>query len=275
LNWERKMKGLYASFECEVLLSGSSSRLKREDCIHPKYDHVFSDWKMKNKAEAEKTETQLLDTYDYAWNKGNNGDRRHEEVVQKLKLSKKHSGFHQKKTGVKGTFKSFSLEEGSGPSGTYTNWESNEETFFKKPPEVRGKGCQVHKWRTTNASKSSSVFDSSFGNSSYESVSYRSVVEEDYSSICGATSVDGSSCRRPPAEGRKRCWQHTGMWGNVVQEDYSSICGATSVDGSSCRRPPTEGRKRCWQHTGMWGNRTPVPRNRRCDWHKGKRATPY
>jgi hypothetical protein len=204
-------------------LSGSSSRLKREDCTHPKYDHLFSDWKMKNKAKAEKTETRLLNTSNYAWNKGNNGDRRHEKVLQKLKSSKKLSGFQQKKTSVKiGTSKSFS-------------WESNKKTFFKKPHEVRGKRCEVHKSRTTKVSKSSSVFDSRFGNSTYESVSYRSDVKEYYSSICGATSVDGSSCKRPPAEGRKRCWQHTGMWGNT----------------------------------------TPVPRNKRCDRHKGKRAAPY
>ncbi|KAH7854265.1 hypothetical protein Vadar_011870 [Vaccinium darrowii] len=78
---------------------------------------------MKNKAKAEKTETRLLNTSDYAWNKGNNGDRRHEKVLQKLRLSKKLSGFQQKKTGDKiGTSKSFS-------------WESNKKTFFKKVHE--------------------------------------------------------------------------------------------------------------------------------------------
>ncbi|KAI8565420.1 hypothetical protein RHMOL_Rhmol03G0257800 [Rhododendron molle] len=42
---------------------------------------------MKNKEEAEKTETRLLNTYDYALNKGNNGVRRLGDVFQKLQGS--------------------------------------------------------------------------------------------------------------------------------------------------------------------------------------------
>lgn len=39
---------------------------------------------MKNKEDAEKTERKILDKFDYAWNKGNNGKRRHADVRRKL-----------------------------------------------------------------------------------------------------------------------------------------------------------------------------------------------
>ncbi|KAA8534864.1 hypothetical protein F0562_029920 [Nyssa sinensis] len=173
------------------------------------------------------------------------------------------------------------------------------------------------------SSKISSCNDWKYNYTSSQSVSHKSVVNEDFSSTCGATLIDGSFCRRQPAEGRKRCWQHTSSkisscndWKyndtssqsvshkSVVNEDFSSTCGATLIDGSFCRRQPAEGRKRCWQHKGMRAgsslsyssifmydsegisshicgaglrngsicNRMPVPGRKRCEQHKGMRA---
>ncbi|KAH7854982.1 hypothetical protein Vadar_019855 [Vaccinium darrowii] len=382
------------------------------------YSIVYRWAPTKNKAEAEKEETRLLKKYDYAWNKGNNGVRRHKDVLQKLDgstssntqlldLSRKLSGYR--------------------PSGIYTNWESNDllpqifkfgrsqprlvspifrfnddlsnicgvvlghgsvcirppvggrkrcdehkgmkvqgstskqlitdgkshvssfpscsltlddgslcrkppvhgnkrceehkgrkitasrpsesvatgkqqdyvygpvfeaprahkpqvpvfsersvtntkldticgvdldnGSFCTKRPVVGRKRCEEHKWRRANESKLPSVFDSPFGNSTYQSVPYRSVVKEDYSSTCGATLANGSYCRRPPAEGRKRCWQHKGMRSDTGRTPSlaswydtggisSDICGAASGNGSICHRTPVHGRKRCEQHKG-------------------------
>ncbi|XP_058206644.1 protein EFFECTOR OF TRANSCRIPTION 2-like isoform X2 [Rhododendron vialii] len=403
------------------------------------YSIVFRWAPMKNKAEAEKTETRLLETYDYAWNKGNNGVRRRGDVlqqldgstsssiVQKVPLSKakKLSSLDQKKIDVKtDTCKPLSWEDGSR---IYTDWGSNDllpeifkfgrsqprlvtpslgfnddhsnicgvalghgsvctrppvggrkrcdehkgmkindfaskklltegeslvnsspncgitldngsvcrkppvqgrkrcedhkgrkitgslssesvtngktqhdvygpvleapksikpqspvysetsvtnakldticgadldnGTFCTERPVVGRKRCEEHKWMRANESKLSSVFDSPYGNSTRQSVPYRSVVEEDYSSTCGATLVDGSACRRPPAEGLKRCWQHKGMRGNTGRTHSftpsydtggisSDICGASTLNGSICHRTPASGKMRCWQHKG-------------------------
>ena len=39
---------------------------------------------MQNKEDALRTETQLLSTFDYAWNTSNNGIRRPDDILQKL-----------------------------------------------------------------------------------------------------------------------------------------------------------------------------------------------
>ncbi|KAF7149348.1 hypothetical protein RHSIM_Rhsim03G0233900 [Rhododendron simsii] len=108
------------------------------------YTIVYRWAPMENKEEAEEAETRLLNTYDYALNKGNNGVRRLEDVFQKLQ---------------------------------------------------------------------------------------------------GTTLDDGSACRRPPAEGRKRCQQHKGMRAMTlegVHQIYVRL--AQRMDPSSVERPSMEGR---------------------------------
>nr|AAF78513.1 putative transcription factor [Pyrus pyrifolia] len=67
---------------------------------------------MENKSDALKTETQLLDTFDYAWNTTINGARRPDDVLRKLKkisssttrfanFAEKLLPFSQKKVGIK------------------------------------------------------------------------------------------------------------------------------------------------------------------------------
>ncbi|KAA8534865.1 hypothetical protein F0562_029919 [Nyssa sinensis] len=112
------------------------------------------------------------------------------------------------------------------------------------------------------SSKISSCNDWKYNYTSSRSVSHKSVVNEDFSSTCGATLNDGSFCRRQPAEGRKRCWQHKGMrassslsYSSISMYDSegisSHICGAGLRNGSICNRMPVLGRKRCEQHKGM------------------------
>ncbi|PPD78024.1 hypothetical protein GOBAR_DD25025 [Gossypium barbadense] len=77
---------------------------------------------------------------------------------------------------------------------------------------------------------------------------------------CGVVLDDGSICKRPPVEGRKRCAEHKGkkttgssmrlsMKSQPHKEDYpeiehcSPICGVAMDDGSLCRRQPVSGRK--------------------------------
>ncbi|KAL0338973.1 UNVERIFIED_CONTAM: protein EFFECTOR OF TRANSCRIPTION 2 [Sesamum angustifolium] len=48
---------------------------------------------MKSKNDAVITEKQLLDKFDYAWNKGSNGARRHDDICRKLDSLAKHHSF--------------------------------------------------------------------------------------------------------------------------------------------------------------------------------------
>ncbi|KAH1160930.1 hypothetical protein AAZX31_01G003000 [Glycine max] len=62
------------------------------DSSFPLFHQVFSQefsilyrWApMQNKEDALRTETQLLSTFDYAWNTSNNGIRRPDDILQKL-----------------------------------------------------------------------------------------------------------------------------------------------------------------------------------------------
>ncbi|KAG5559221.1 hypothetical protein RHGRI_008956 [Rhododendron griersonianum] len=206
------------------------------------YSIAFRWAPMKNKAEAEKTETRVLNTYDYALNKGNNGVRRLGDVFQKLQGStssgaqfltpaKKLSHFHHKKNDVKiDTCKPLSWEDGSR---IYTNWESNDllPQIFK------------------------------FGRSQPRLVTPSLGFNDDHSNICGVALGHGSVCTWPPVGGRKRCDAHKGMKINdfaskkLLTEGKSLVnsspsCGVTLDNGSVCRKPPVQGRKRCEDHKG-------------------------
>ncbi|KAG5559217.1 hypothetical protein RHGRI_008956 [Rhododendron griersonianum] len=188
------------------------------------YSIAFRWAPMKNKAEAEKTETRVLNTYDYALNKGNNGVRRLGDVFQKLQGStssgaqfltpaKKLSHFHHKKNDVKiDTCKPLSWEDGSR---IYTNWESNDllPQIFK------------------------------FGRSQPRLVTPSLGFNDDHSNICGVALGHGSVCTWPPVGGRKRCDAHKGMKINdfaskkLLTEGKSLVnsspsCGVTLDNGN-------------------------------------------
>ncbi|KAL0426915.1 UNVERIFIED_CONTAM: hypothetical protein Slati_2866300 [Sesamum latifolium] len=91
------------------------------DNVRPDYNEIFSKdlsmayrWApMKSKKDAKNTEDQLLEKYDYAWNKRSNGGRRPDDILKKLDCSAKKSQFrysllpmmlqcfHQKQVGDK------------------------------------------------------------------------------------------------------------------------------------------------------------------------------
>ncbi|GMP59573.1 hypothetical protein CsSME_00022806 [Camellia sinensis var. sinensis] len=191
---------------------------------------------MKSKREAEKTEARLLDKFDYAWNKGNNGVRRDNDILEKLDrstssntqmlaIAKKLQNFHQKKIGIKiDACKPLLLQNGSN---IYTNLDSND--FPSRILKI--------------------------GRSQPRLVSLSFGFNEDTSHICGVALSHGSVCRRPPVEGRKRCVEHRGIKTNgltskLITEGPFSICGITLNDGTPCRRQSVHGRKRCEEHKG-------------------------
>ncbi|THF99997.1 hypothetical protein TEA_017535 [Camellia sinensis var. sinensis] len=219
---------------------------------------VYTKAKMKNKRDAEKTEAQVLDTFDYAWNKGGNGVRRPNDILKKLDRStsrntkfhvivKKLQTFRQKKMGIK--IEACKPLPWENVSNTYSYQENND--LFSRIFKI--------------------------GRSQPRLVQLRHGFNEDYASICGVALGHGSVCRRLPVEGRKRCAEHKGLKinGNHLKVEYRAssfshdtmkpqlvvddcpvgkdsfpICGVALDDGILCRRQPVRGRKRCEEHKG-------------------------
>ncbi|XP_061352656.1 protein EFFECTOR OF TRANSCRIPTION 2-like [Gastrolobium bilobum] len=238
---------------------------------------------MQNKGDALRTEAQLLSTFDYAWNTSNNGNRRPDEILQKL--NKIASGtrtfsdvarvllpFTQKQVGIRIKSSMQPLKDDKSDeeyNGNY-NFLSRVFKFNRSRPRI---------------------------------VQDIPVVIQENAKICGVMLGDGSVCRRPPVEKRVRCPEHKGMRTNVstaktirapksesivvpehnvycqtkgngyryqnvshdaedpppqtvvesaVDENNTNtnICGIILNDGSTCRRQPVKGRKRCQEHKG-------------------------
>ncbi|CAL5442875.1 unnamed protein product [Camellia sinensis] len=222
------------------------------------YSVVYRWAPMKNKRDAEKTEAQVLDTFDYAWNKGGNGVRRPNDILKKLDRStsrntkfhvivKKLQTFRQKKMGIK--IEACKPLPWENVSNTYSYQENND--LFSRIFKI--------------------------GRSQPRLVQLRHGFNEDYASICGVALGHGSVCRRLPVEGRKRCAEHKGLKinGNHLKVEYRAssfshdtmkpqqvvddcpvgkdsfpICGVALDDGILCRRQPVRGRKRCEEHKG-------------------------
>lgn len=220
---------------------------------------------MNNKEAALRMEDRLLNTFDFAWNKGSNGARRPNDIIRKLEeasstryrvfsITKKLQPFVQKKVGIR---------------------------IQGKLPLLESQ-CAVHVEEEKNFLHG--IFK--FSRSNPRIVLDRSCINEDGPGFCGVFLGDGSICKRPPVKGRKRCSQHKGMKINVqsqpldpdeqgitaqeledlmihskkVQLDSVNlaasesltrvVCGFILGDGSSCRKPPVQGRKRCSEHKG-------------------------
>ncbi|OMO67335.1 hypothetical protein CCACVL1_20609 [Corchorus capsularis] len=249
-----------------------------EDVFSRGYSILYRWAPMENKAEAYRTEAQLLNTFDYAWNKGSNGARRHDDILQKLDkgvsnsnplaiFSRKLLPFRQKQVGIKiKASKLVSQDDDFGNSEGYS-FLSQVFKFSRSQPRL--------------------VLD--HGGS-----------DENETITCGVVLGDGSICRRPPVDGRKRCAEHKGkktkgssvrvntsekselhkacseyavsnnlefdIYGEIPNfaaipsliagespaiEHYSPICGVAMDDGSICSRQPVKGRKRCNVHKGM------------------------
>lgn len=221
-----------------------------EDILSRGYPIVFRWAAMDNKRDAEETEAQLLNRFDYAWNTSVNGARRPNDILSKLNkiasktikfsdIIRKLLPFDQKQVGVR--IKASKLPLPEDKSNTCT--DEGRQDFLPRVIKL-------------NRSRPSSVLD-------------RSGVMEENASFCGVILGDGSVCRRPPAVGRKRCAEHGGMRitlfiTRLVAEGESEstndcpvsgsstpICAIIRSDGSPCRRQPAPGRKRCTEHKGM------------------------
>lgn len=229
---------------------------------------------MQNKEDALRTEAQLLDTFDYAWNTSNNGTRRPDDILRMLNkiasstrtfsdVAKVLLPFTQRQVGIQ--IESSKLPLANDKSDDEADSGSN--NFLSR----------VFKF---NRSRPRIVQDITSG-----------VIQEN-AKICGVTLGDGSICRKPPAEKRLRCPEHKGMRTNVstakaikapesksVSYRYqnashdikdppqtlverpvdeiitqTNICGIVLDNGFPCRREPVKGRKRCQEHKGMRRN---------------------
>ncbi|KAF5935103.1 hypothetical protein HYC85_026232 [Camellia sinensis] len=260
------LQRMYKDARAEIsVLKAENKELKRKATVMfrfggPPYAVVEEQGgvNMKNKRDAEKTEAQVLDTFDYAWNKGGNGVRRPNDILKKLDRStsrntkfhvivKKLQTFRQKKMGIK--IEACKPLPWENVSNTYSYQENND--LFSRIFKI--------------------------GRSQPRLVQLRHGFNEDYASICGVALGHGSVCRRLPVEGRKRCAEHKGLKinGNHLKVEYRAssfshdtmkpqlvvddcpvgkdsfpICGVALDDGILCRRQPVRGRKRCEEHKG-------------------------
>ncbi|XP_076911615.1 protein EFFECTOR OF TRANSCRIPTION 2-like [Bidens hawaiensis] len=220
---------------------------------------------MESKKDAERTESQLLKTFDYAWNRGMNGERRPDDIHKKLidtvsnpkrifSVLKKIRVFPSKEVGLR----------------------------IKQcdPPVLENGSSFYTKQNDTNTLLS--IFK--FGRSRPTLVSKDCNTNNDNVRICGVALGHGSICIRPPVKGRKRCVDHKGMKVNayikprltgtvcnsqkgckevkheemMVNEKKSTMSGADSltcvaitVKGSCCSRKPSKNSKFCWQHEAI------------------------
>jgi len=231
---------------------------------------------MQNEGDALRTESQLLSTFDYAWNTISNGTRRPDDIHQMLNklasgtrtfsdVAKLLLPFTQRKVGIPIKSSKLPLTDDrldEADSGSY-NVLSRVFKFNRSRPRI--------------------VQDITGGSATHENAK-----------ICGVMLADGSICKRPPVEKRVRCPEHKGMKINAstaktirapksefesiagnayrcqnashdvedppqrmveshVEEGITKtvICGIFLDDGSTCRRKPVKGRKRCQEHKGM------------------------
>lgn len=195
---------------------------------------------MESKKDAEKTETQLLKTFDYAWNREMNGERRPGDIHRKLDAAsgtkrvplvfKKIHIFRPKKVGL-------SIKRCDSPVS------ENGSSFYTKQKDTNIL-FRIFKFGRSRPTLVSKEFD----------------INNTDATVCGVALGHGSVCIKPPAEGRKRCVDHKGMKVNAVvkpilhtnTEDTAHLtCGVTLDDGSICTRVPVVGKKRCEDHKGM------------------------
>ncbi|KAM5547427.1 protein EFFECTOR OF TRANSCRIPTION 2-like [Rosa sericea] len=293
-----------------------------EEMLARGYPIVYRWAPMGTKSEALKTESQLLNTFDYAWNTSINGARRPDDVLQKLKkISSKPTRFtnivqrllpfRQKQVGIR--INSGKLVSTEDKFSDYADRESRnliaqvfkfgrsqprlvldrsgitqENTIIcgvavgdgsicRKEPVQGRKRCAEHKgMRNTGSITASNVDSECSFISNRESVSYRSGITQENTESCGVVTGNGSTCRRPPVQGRKRCAEHKGMrntgsitasnvdsecsfisnresvsYRSGITQENTESCGVVTGTGSTCRRPPVPGNKRCAVHKGM------------------------
>ncbi|PKA54844.1 hypothetical protein AXF42_Ash000679 [Apostasia shenzhenica] len=191
------------------------------------YSVLFRWTPINNKKEAEKTESELLCIFDYAWNQRGNGACRHADILSKL--NHKASVFSPLKTMQQWKHAIFDKKAGMKIDSSVPLLEEESPSHglkgFLLPRIIKFSGSQIQ------------LFGNSFHNDQI---------------ICGVATGHGSVCRNSPAPGRKRCEDHKGkkISGLSSTSEKNSFCGIILKDGSFCMETPAHGRKRCELHKG-------------------------
>ncbi|KAL3744785.1 hypothetical protein ACJRO7_013967 [Eucalyptus globulus] len=261
-----------------------------EEVLSRGYPIVFRWASLNNKGDAQRTELSLLNTFDYAWNKGSNGSRRPSDIFQKLDeiasstycisgIARKLLPIRPRQVGIRINGKLLSEKDSFPQTGGESSNSLNRIFKFSK-------------------SRPRLVISESHANDT--AILGTSPANESFSPICGVVSEDGFPCTKPPVQGRKRCGEHKGMriqasnsvlsrkgasnglhdkptvtlqdhpaesWPRIVISEShandtvisgkcpsiesSPICGVVLEDGFPCTKPPVQGRKRCGEHKGM------------------------
>ncbi|KAJ0258237.1 hypothetical protein HA466_0070600 [Hirschfeldia incana] len=217
--------------------------------VFMKHGSVVYRWApMGSKREAEATEGMLLSTFDYAWNKGSNGERRHLDLLNKLGDRK------------------FISNRNSGVSRVL---------FPFLPNQERKLSCDVvgeEEKKSTSTNFLTSVIKLSrsrpqpVSDKSNEIFSGSSCCSDP---VCGVFLENGDCCSRSPVKGRKRCIEHKGQricrvspvkpqpkTFTTRHQDYNTdvvttCCGVILPNMEPCSKRPVPGRKRCADHKGM------------------------
>ena len=207
-------------------------------------------YQMGSKREAEATEGMLLSTFDYAWNKGSNGERRQLDLLIKLGdrefMRSRKSGisrvlfpFLRNQVGIRIKGEKHVLEEERKLSSDVV--EEKKKSF--------GFLASIIKLSRSRPQPVSDKLDEIDG------------------SVCGVILGNGGRCNRSPVKGRKRCEEHKGQRvcrvSPVKQQPESSVgqdynhedsdvtCGVILANMEPCSKRPVLGRKRCEDHKGM------------------------
>ncbi|XP_010539392.1 PREDICTED: protein EFFECTOR OF TRANSCRIPTION 2 [Tarenaya hassleriana] len=212
---------------------------------------------MKSKREAEVKEVLLLGTFDYAWNKGSNGERRHQDLLEKLG----HHKFMSKRTERFPWMHVFSFAKDH--VGVKIKGEKH---ILAEERELKGDTEKEKK----SSNLLSGILKLSRNRPQPVSDTSDNVVGADSGPVCGVILKDGTSCTKTPVKGRKRCTEHKGericrvspkpspekhkmceVSPGKNHQESDITCGVILVDGETCSNRPVSGRKRCESHKGM------------------------
>ncbi|XP_010443331.1 PREDICTED: protein EFFECTOR OF TRANSCRIPTION 2-like [Camelina sativa] len=256
------LRNVYNLVDCETV---ESSPVKKavtgglfED-IFSKGGSILYRWApMGSKRVAEATEGMLLSTFDYAWNKGSNGERRQLDLLKKLGdrefMSKRKSGisrvffpFLRNQVGIRIKGEKHVLKEERKLSSDVDEEEKSSNFLTSLLKLTRSRPQPV-----------SDRFDEVDGSST--------------DPVCRVVLENGSFCSRSPVKGRKRCVEHKGQRVCRVSpvkqspppnpemftrqdhhnhNDSDVTCGVILPDMEPCNKRPVPGRKRCEDHKGM------------------------
>ncbi|XP_039128734.1 LOW QUALITY PROTEIN: protein EFFECTOR OF TRANSCRIPTION 2-like [Dioscorea cayenensis subsp. rotundata] len=260
------------------------------------YSVLFRWAPMIDKKEAEKIESKLLSTFDYAWNTRANGTSRREDVLNKI---------------------SSTMTGQPIPKVLKNLQEWKQLTFNKKSGNKDQWKCSTDKLGSSNFLKHYLIPLIRKVSKILPQPNEGDEVLSSEHDICGAANGDGSICRRKPVLRNKRCMQHKGkriiLYGHIKSKEVlpstynSSLVGLLIEDNSLCMELPCNETQQCeklreispienlktedesldveYDHSKEYqicrvllrdGNicrSKPFPGRKRCEDHKGMRVT--